>query len=49
MTFSQLGLGMGNGSAFSQFLGLGMGIKEHNSKILGLGIGMKNQIPNFLD
>ena len=26
MTFSQLGLGMGNGPAFSQFLGLGMGI-----------------------
>ena len=49
MTFSHLGLGIGNGPAFSRFLGLGMGIKEYNSQIFGLGVRMKNQIPNFQD
>ena len=48
--FSHLGLGMGNGPAFSQYWGLGMGIKTIiNNIVLGLGMGMKNLNPNFLD
>ena len=49
MTFSLLGLGIGNDPAFSRFLGLGMGIKIYNSQIFGLGVRMKNQIPNVRD
>ena len=59
MTFAHLGLGIGNGQAFSQLLGLGMkksipnfligkSKEKSNFHLFGLGLGMKKLSKPYL-
>ena len=47
MTFSHLGLGMGNGQDYSQILVSGMGMTKAKTQHLGLRLGIKIQFSTF--